>query len=62
MRLKRLFQGSVETWPFSAGVNLWSFLTITFKIGGLYVRALRCNQGSHVGPLHDKMLANTEFR
>ena len=44
MKLKRIFQGSMKTWPFSAGVNLLSFCTITFKKGGICVRALRCHQ------------------
>ena len=45
MKLKRIFQGPMKTWPFSASANLWSFWTIIFKNGGLCVRALLCHQG-----------------
>ena len=31
MKLKRIFQVPMKTWPFSAGVNMWSFWTNTLK-------------------------------
>ena len=42
MKLKRICQVPMKTWPFSAGVNLWSFWTITSKNESICVRALRC--------------------
>ena len=44
-KLRRIFQVPMKTGPFSAGVNLWSYRTVTFKNGGHCVRALRCHQG-----------------
>ena len=46
MELKQIFKMPIKTWAFSAGVDLWSFWTNTYKNGGLCVRALRCHQGS----------------
>ena len=45
-KLRRIFQVPLKTGSFPAGVNLWSYRTMTFKNGGHCVRALRCHQGS----------------
>ena len=61
MKLKRIFQGPMKTRPFSAGVNLWSFWTITLKNGGICVRVLRCHQG-RVRPSRTEMFYLSSFQ
>ena len=52
-KLRRIFQVLMKTGPFSEGVNLWSYRTMTFKNGGHCVRALRCHQGRQDNAIRD---------